>query len=178
MDGIMQFLHLIGDLKNIPRTGWVHNNVPNPESISDHMYRMSIMAMLLAPPTIDKSYAIKMCLCHDMAETIVGDITPMEPVTKEEKFEKESKALDEMCELLPKEIGDDIKKCWLEYEAKETDVAKFCASLDKVEMCLQAQEYENKHQLDLSQFFKSIPITSGDSLKPFFDLVLAKRKEK
>ena len=29
------------------RTGWINNDVPNPESISDHMYRMAIMAMLL-----------------------------------------------------------------------------------------------------------------------------------
>jgi putative hydrolase of HD superfamily len=30
-----------------------------------------------------------MCLVHDLPECIVGDLTPCDPVTKEEKEEKE-----------------------------------------------------------------------------------------
>ena len=32
------------------RTGWVDNNVKEPESVADHMYRMAIMTFLLNRP--------------------------------------------------------------------------------------------------------------------------------
>ncbi len=31
-----------------------------------------------------------MCLIHDFAESIVGDLTPVDPVTKEEKVQLEN----------------------------------------------------------------------------------------
>uniref|UniRef100_A0A8C9G1I7 HD domain-containing protein n=1 Tax=Pavo cristatus TaxID=9049 RepID=A0A8C9G1I7_PAVCR len=30
----------------VPRTGWVYRNVAKPESVSDHMYRMAMMALV------------------------------------------------------------------------------------------------------------------------------------
>lgn len=48
MDNGFFFLVLIEGLKNIKRRGWVIRDVPNPESVSDHMYRMAIMC-LMAP---------------------------------------------------------------------------------------------------------------------------------
>ena len=86
---ILQFLHLMNELKHTPRTGWVYHNIPNPESISDHMYRMAIMAMIYAPPTIDKNHAVMVCLCHDMGEALIGDITPTDPVSPEQKHKIE-----------------------------------------------------------------------------------------
>ena len=32
---------------------------------------------------------LRMCLAHDLAESIVGDITPSDGISKEEKFAKE-----------------------------------------------------------------------------------------
>jgi len=34
-------------LKTAQRTGWTHYDIKHVESVSDHMYRMSIMTMLL-----------------------------------------------------------------------------------------------------------------------------------
>ena len=33
------------------RSGWVQRGVDGPESVADHMYRMSIMAFLAGPAT-------------------------------------------------------------------------------------------------------------------------------
>jgi hypothetical protein len=44
----INFLHLTQSLKTTPRTGWVNHGVDKPESIADHMYRMSLMAMVAA----------------------------------------------------------------------------------------------------------------------------------
>ena len=32
------------------RTGWIDNNVKEPESVADHMYRMAMMTFLLNRP--------------------------------------------------------------------------------------------------------------------------------
>lgn len=53
------------------------------ESISDHMYRMSVITMLCPPEEkIDKDRCIKLAIIHDMAEALVGDITPRDNVPK------------------------------------------------------------------------------------------------
>jgi putative hydrolase of HD superfamily len=59
------------------RSGWVRKGVAGPESIADHMYRMGLMATLCAGASgVDVTRCIKMALVHDVAEAIVGDITP------------------------------------------------------------------------------------------------------
>ena len=68
----LDFFRLVGKLKTTPRTGWVNNEVISPESIADHMYRMSMLAMLITDPVIDKNRLIKICLVHDLGESIVG----------------------------------------------------------------------------------------------------------
>lgn len=47
------------------------------------MYRMGIICML-APKEegLDSGRCVKMALVHDMAEALVGDITPVDGVTK------------------------------------------------------------------------------------------------
>lgn len=47
------------------------------------MYRMSIITMLCPPEeNIDKDRCVKLALIHDMAEALVGDITPPDKVPK------------------------------------------------------------------------------------------------
>lgn len=45
----LSFFHAIENLKNTLRTGWVGRGVKNPESVSDHAFRMSVMALVLGP---------------------------------------------------------------------------------------------------------------------------------
>ena len=46
---------------------------------------MSMLVFMLTDASIDKDRLMKICLMHDVAEAVVGDITPHDPVTKEEK---------------------------------------------------------------------------------------------
>ena len=52
----LNFFHLVGKLKITKRTGWVNHNVNLPESIADHMYRMSILAMLITDPKVSNKF--------------------------------------------------------------------------------------------------------------------------
>ncbi|XP_027176926.1 HD domain-containing protein 2 isoform X2 [Coffea eugenioides] len=144
----IDFLTLCHRLKTTKRAGWVKKGVENPESIADHMYRMGVMALIAADiPGVNRDKCVKMAIVHDMAE---------DGISKLEKSQREQEALEHMCKLLgggpqAKEIAD----LWTEYEENTSLEAKVVKDLDKVEMILQALEYENEQGKDLDEFFQS-----------------------
>ncbi|XP_061350181.1 uncharacterized protein LOC133295372 isoform X2 [Gastrolobium bilobum] len=153
----IDFLSICHHLKTTKRAGWVRKDVEDPESIADHMYRMGLMALIAADiPGVDRNKCVKMAIVHDIAEAIVGDITPSDGISKEEKSRREQEALDHMCKVLgggPR--AKEIAELWTEYEANSSPEAKFVKDLDKVEMILQALEYEDEQGKDLVEFFQS-----------------------
>lgn len=126
------------------------------------MYRMSMMSML-APPSLagrlDMAKCMKMCLVHDMAESIVGDITPVDGVDKPEKSRREALTMDFITQgLLGKvdggNVGSEIRAIWQEYEDSKTLDSLYVHDIDKMELLLQMVEYEKrgKGKLDLGEF--------------------------
>ncbi|GMH38385.1 hypothetical protein BSKO_06269 [Bryopsis sp. KO-2023] len=153
----VDFFTLIQKLKITKRTGWVKRQVEAPESVADHMYRMGMMALVATDSNVDVSKCVKMALIHDVAESLVGDITPYCGVSEEEKHQLESNAIAEIKETLGNDThaADEIEEIWKEYESATTPEARFVKDLDKLEMVLQAHEYESDQGKDLSKFFKS-----------------------
>ncbi|MGB1985736.1 MAG: HD domain-containing protein, partial [Candidatus Poseidoniaceae archaeon] len=72
-------------LKDIDRTGWVRAGVENPESVAAHSLGMAVLALRLCPQQLDLSKVLSMCLVHDIAEIVVGDLTPHDDIRGEEK---------------------------------------------------------------------------------------------
>nr|XP_008993238.2 5'-deoxynucleotidase HDDC2 isoform X2 [Callithrix jacchus] len=140
---LLQFLRLMGQLKRVPRTGWVYRNVQRPESVSDHMYRMAIMAMVIKDDRLNKDRCVRLALVHDMAECIVGDIAPADNIPKEEKHRREEEAMKQITQLLPEDLRKELYELWEEYETQSSAEAKFVKQLDQCEMILQASEYED-----------------------------------
>ena len=157
----IDFFALTRSLKTTKRTGWVMRGVHHPESIADHMYRMSLMAMVAASSStnsLDTNKCIKLALIHDLAESKVGDITPHCGVSDQSKYEMELNTMKEIRAMLGSTMGgDEILNLFKEYEAGVTEEAKLLKDLDKLEMILQAQEYEaeGSHEQSLDQFFSS-----------------------
>ncbi|MCJ1398790.1 hypothetical protein MMC11_001991 [Xylographa trunciseda] len=124
---------------------------------------MSIMTML-APTSLSSRLDIprctKMALIHDMAESLVGDITPVDGVSKDEKNRRETESMDYLTTHLlgkvgrgGKEAGVEMRNIWQEYEDNKTLEAKFVHDVDKLELVLQMVEYEKrKEKLDLGEF--------------------------
>ncbi|XP_030665494.1 HD domain-containing protein 2 isoform X1 [Nomascus leucogenys] len=140
---LLQFLRLVGQLKRVPRTGWVYRNVQRPESVSDHMYRMAVMAMVIKDDRLNKDRCVRLALVHDMAECIVGDIAPADNIPKEEKHRREEEAMKQITQLLPEDLRKELYELWEEYETQSSAEAKFVKQLDQCEMILQASEYED-----------------------------------
>ncbi|CAJ1077176.1 HD domain-containing protein 2 [Xyrichtys novacula] len=157
MSNMLQFMKLIGQLKRVPRTGWVYRNVQKPESVSDHMYRMAMMSLTITDPTVDKDRCIKLALVHDMAECIVGDIAPADNISKEEKHRREEEAMRHLSGLLPEGLKQEIYGLWEEYETQSSPEARLVKQFDLLEMILQAHEYEELEGTSgrLQEFFDS-----------------------
>lgn len=156
----IDFLTLTRSLKTTKRTGWVISGVSHPESIADHMYRMSLMAMIasFSNESLDTNRCIKLALIHDLAEAKVGDITPHCGVSDEDKYKLELGTMEQIQSMLgPLLGGDEIIELWKEYEEGASTEAKLLKDLDKIEMILQAQEYEaeGSSAKSLDQFFTS-----------------------
>lgn len=123
---------------------------------------MSLICMF-APPSLSSKLNIphcsKMALVHDMAEALVGDITPVDGVAKHEKNRRESTTMDYFTNALLGKVnggitGQELKDIWQEYEDSETLESKFVHDVDKLELVLQMVEYEKAHEreLDLGEF--------------------------
>ena len=99
-----------------------------------------------------------MALVHDMAESLVGDITPRDGVGKEEKSRREGTTMDWLCGGLLGGVGDagkGLRDVWEEYEEGRSREAVFVHDVDKIELLLQMAEYERSKEdgeLDLGEF--------------------------
>ena len=151
------------------------------------MYRMSLITMF-APPSLSSRINIphctKMALVHDMAEALVGDITPVDGVSKEEKSRRESTTMDYFVNGLLGRVnggltGKEIKEIWQEYEDSETLESQFVHDVDKIELILQMIEYEKSRQgkLDLGEFSWVATKIKLPEVKEWSDLVMKEREE-
>ncbi|RNA22689.1 Vesicle-associated membrane 7 [Brachionus plicatilis] len=138
------------------RSGWILRGIKEPESIADHMYRMSMMAFL-APNNLDRSKCIEMCLIHDLAESIVGDITPQDNIPKEQKSILEKQAFQKLQSFIKENSSSDrFNQLVEEYSSHSSAEAKYVKNLDLFDMYLQAYEYEILNDAKLDEFFSSI----------------------
>lgn len=170
MDEILKFFIKIGELKNMPRRGWVLRGVKNPESIADHSFRVALMAWILgSKKNLNIEKLIKMALVHDLCEVYAGDITPydsiltkdkkkMKEVLKtwprfseakkkqlaERKFKKEKEGLEKLIKDLPGKLKNELKVLWLDYEKGLSPEGRFLKQTDRSENLLQSLEYWSK----------------------------------
>lgn len=147
---------LATQLKYKIRSGWdkSHWNVSKDrvESIAEHVYGTCILALSIDSEfktNLDINKVIKMLVLHELGEVIIGDITPFDNITPEEKMKKEHEAMREV-------IGDLVNQeeflsLLFEFDEKKTKEAVFAHHCDKLEADIQAKVYQDmgfQHPLD------------------------------
>ncbi|ETI22539.1 hypothetical protein G647_06614 [Cladophialophora carrionii CBS 160.54] len=183
----VHFFHYLERLKLEKREGWRRFGIDKGESIADHMYRMSLITML-APPELSSRLDIPRCtrmaLVHDMAEGLVGDLTPVDGVPKVEKNRREAETMDWVAQSLLGKVhggvpGKEIRAAWQEYEDSETLESKFVHDVDKIELILQMVEYEraNECTIDLSEFSWVAKKIALEEMKTWAQDILNERTE-
>lgn len=172
----------VGVLKNVKRHGWVLKGVKDVESVADHVFRVSFLTMLLAKETeLDRERMIRMALVHDVGESLVGDtvyesgrktIAPLEVKHKDER-----RAMREIFKDLKGK--EEYLFLWEEWVAQETPEAKFVKLVEKIEMAMQALEYEEQgYQLILfDEFWENAgKYLQGSLLESLFEELKKERK--
>lgn len=99
-----------------------------------------MMAIVLAEHSnadIDILKVLKMLLIHDIVEIDAGDVFLYDNSKNHVNTEEERLAAERIFGILPKEQGDEFKAIWEEFEAAESNEAKFAKSMDRFEPLLQ-----------------------------------------
>lgn len=153
----LAYLRCVGRLKHLSRQGWVERGVrPSPpEPVGAHMWRMGVITMLCPKETgLDRDRMVRMCLVHDVCETIVGDVTPAMGVNKAEKAAAEMRAVQQvLAPLLSADAGGELAALFAEYEDNTTPEANFVHDIDLLDMVIQGLDYQiSTPEADLSCF--------------------------
>lgn len=176
---IHKFLTFSENLKKEIRHSWLSDG--RPESVAEHVWRTSLMAMLFAPhleEKVDMEKVLKMIIVHDIVEAEAGDMPAFvaeEGGKKAEKEESERRAIENIRKMLGGATGDEIYDLWYEFEERESAEAKFALALDKLEATLQHNEADISTWLQIEKeriLYKLDPYCGYDKFLSAFAALL------
>lgn len=155
---ILNLAFQVGLSKKLKRAGWVMNKIKNPESVADHCFRLTVLAMTLAPSLgVNQEKLIKMAIIHDLGETATGDLVVQRgrKIFNEEREKKERIEKKAIREIL---FGfeEDYGKLFQEMVARKTREAIVFWEIDQLEKGIQAYEYEKEQSKDLTEFIEGV----------------------
>lgn len=144
------------------------------ESVAEHSWRISLMAMLLKPefPEADMDKVIRMCLIHDLGEAFTGDIPAFEKSKDHEQ--KEEQLFHGWVSSLPEDVRGEFTALLAEMEAMNTLEAKIYKALDKIEALIQHNESDISTWLPLEY---DLQLTYGQANMEFSAYMKALRRE-
>ena len=156
IEQILLVIRLGEKLKRILRHSWLSDG--RHESVAEHTWRMSLMALLVAPhldTELDVERLLKMVIVHDLVEAIAGDIPVFDLIADSTartlKHQREVDAMAEIVDMLPDINGEEINLLWSEFESSSTVEAKVAKALDKLEAQIQHNEAPLSTWLDVEK---------------------------
>ncbi len=150
-NSILNLLLSGNQLKRTARGGWVMRGVPNAEDVAAHSYGVAWTAMLLANQIsletnvqFDMARLLSMALIHDIPEGLTTDIPSpawkLMPTGAKEDVER-----GVMAQIVEGNAqSDQLMELWEEMHGRQTAESKLVHDADKVEMYLQAWQYERQ----------------------------------
>ncbi len=117
-----------------------------------------------------------MAMIHDIAEAIVGDLTPLDGVLLEDKHVAEANAFDQIVKDVQE--GKYFKELWEDFETANSAEAMLVKRIDKLDMLIQAFLYEKKFSLRLDSFWENMDQLFKDSeSESIYKYILSNRFE-
>lgn len=151
---ILQTMLGLDPLADLPRTGWLMRGVRPCESIADHSFGVTFLAMLFVDAiraegdTIDGESTLRMALVHDAAEARTGDVPmPNKTALMSEALHALESTL--IAELLPPRQQAE----WNDVDAGESMEARVVKAADKAQMMIKALAYERQKRGQLDEFW-------------------------
>ena len=134
----LDFLKEIDRLKNVVRLSPLIDR-SRRENSAEHSWHLALYALVLAEHaagSVDVLRVVKMLLIHDIVEIDAGDVPFHVPATHAGQAERERLAAERIFGLLPEAQAAEFHELWLEFEAAESDDARFAKALDRFQPML------------------------------------------
>jgi len=147
IENVIDFYVLATSLKNKIRSGWKIWNLSKErlESVAEHIYGTCILAIAIdseCKVNIDLNKVLKMLILHELEEIIIGDLTPYDNVSENEKKEQGKNAIKTILkDLIKKQEYELLLDEFNSHISKESLFAFYC---DKLEADLQAKIYDEQ----------------------------------
>ncbi|EMN7265470.1 TPA: HD domain-containing protein [Vibrio parahaemolyticus] len=122
-------------LKSVLRRTRVKSAEGRLENSGEHSWHVALMAVLMeehANAPVDIYRVMKMLLIHDVVEIDAGDTFVYDTAVTKEQAEKEIKAAERLFGMLPTDQGQELLALWQEFEAAQSDDAKYAKALDRL----------------------------------------------
>lgn len=177
---LLEILHIAERLKDTTRH--CTSSKGKPESVAEHSWRLSLMAMLLRRefPELNVDRVIEMCLIHDLGECFTGDIPAFLKTETDRRTEEE--LLRDWVASLPAGLSEDLASLYAEMNAQETGEAKLYKALDKLEAVIQHNESPietwEEHEYELNKRYAWDVVAFSDWLTAFRKEILADTLDK
>jgi putative hydrolase of HD superfamily len=142
---IVSFGYEAGQLKKLPRAGWLLTGITSPESVADHSFRVAVLAYVIAVQEgANAERAATLGLFHDFPETRIGDVPSVgRPYVR---TADPNKVVADQVAALPARLAAHITALIAEHESAKTPGATLesrCSrDADKLECLMQAREYQ------------------------------------
>lgn len=157
LDQQFDFFREIDKEKFIGRQTYLTDGI-RKENDAEHAWHMAIMTILLseyANKEIDVLKTVTMLLIHDIVEIDAGDTYAYDEEGKKTQKEREEKAAARIFGLLPEDQGKKMKSLWEEFEACESNEARFARAMDNIQPIMLNDATDGKaweeHNVHLSQ---------------------------
>lgn len=162
MKNVMDFYLITNKLKNLERSGWKDDNwgvtAPRIESVAEHTFGCCMLLFALNSEynlNIDFEKTLKMLVIHEIGESVIGDITPYDGISKEEKLETEHNAIKDILSNL--NLKDEYFIILDEFDAHNSKESQIAYYIDKIEADIQCKLYQDQgYQKELDKVKSSI----------------------
>jgi putative hydrolase of HD superfamily len=146
--GRLAFIQSAEKLKTVLRSAYTSNG--RQESTPEHTWRLCLLAMVFQDQllALDFERVLKMCIVHDLGETLNGDIPAVQQSVSNAKSTGERKDLMSLLAPLPAHLQAELLALWDDYENATSPEARAVKALDKLETIIQHNQGKNPPDFD------------------------------
>ncbi|EJP21801.1 HD domain protein [Peptostreptococcaceae bacterium AS15] len=179
----IEFVILLEEMKKINRQTKIIGS-DRRENDAEHSWHVATMSMFLqhySKSKVDVNKVIQMLLIHDLVEIFAGDTFAYDTNGYQDKFKRESDAMEKLKTYLSKDMGDMLESLWMEFENMESNESKFANAMDRLQpmlsnICCGEHSTWVEKKIKLSQVLKRMEIIKEFS-QDIYDFLYKKLKE-
>ncbi len=178
LNGLVEFIFELGQLKRTPRTGWLKLGIKQPETVAEHSFRTAAIGFLLAEMEGHDPYQVAgYCLFHDVAETRTGDLDWLAQKYLDKGDYLSSDVIEDQLTDLPDQLKGSMEEL---YESPEegNEIHGLARDADLLDLVFQAISYRESGTRGVQDWIdNTIPLLSTDSGQAIADLLQQRHQD-